>query len=561
MKLLSRLLIALLTCLIAIPAMATPVQAADISSMSLHPSSGTVGEEVYITGSCEGHDDYWVYYQLDTNEWVEVLEDRDFEFDPDGEEYDYSTKDDKFLIPESCSGKHAITICDKDLGSSVDDDDEVEEDEKYSKDFTVKPKVEVIEIAGDEIDDPDDAKGATGIEVTVKGTGFAEDEEDIDILFEGDVVSDEQFEADEYGTWEGTFEVPTATKGDHDVSAEGDDTEEDDVEEATFEVMPGISVDPKSGSHGETVTVTGNGFAEDEINIKILFDNDTIASGIEADEDGCWEETFDVPQFAKGKYDITAEGSYTDKDDMDEVEFEIVPGLTLSPVQGHVGTTLSVSGSGFPKNTSVIITYDGVTMGSSTTQSNGSFSGISFEATHIQTTHTTKHPVVATGGSTTLTTNFTMESVAPAAPTLTSPTADERVGSVIGRKFTPAFEWQTVVDDSGINYYSLQIASNVDFTTGDILFSRNLTVAELTSASGVNTVSYALPEDSALLYGTYYWKVKAVDNAQNESAWSVAHSFKTGLLPFWALISIASLIAVLIGALVYLLIRRRGSYD
>ncbi|MCD6600233.1 MAG: hypothetical protein J7L19_06690 [Dehalococcoidia bacterium] len=557
MKLLSRLLIALLACIIAIPAMATPVQAADITSMSLHPSSGTVGEEVYITGSCERHDDYWVYYQLDTNEWVEVLEDRDFEFESNTEDYDYSTKDDKFLIPESCSGKHTITICDKDLGSSVDDDDDVEDDEKYSKDFTVKPKVEIIEVAGDEIDDPDDAKGATGIEVTVKGTGFAEDEEDIDILFEGDVVSDEQFEANEYGTWEGTFEVPTVTKGKHDISAEGHDTDEKDVEEATFQVMPGISVDPESGSHGEAVTVTGNGFAEDEINIKILFDNDTIVSGIEADDDGCWEETFDVPQLAKGKYDITAEGSHTDKDDIEEVEFEIVPGLTLSPTQGHVGTTLSVSGSGFPKNTSVIITYDGVTMGSRTTQSNGSFSGVSFEATGTHGNHIVK----ATCGSDERSENFTMESVAPAAPVLTSPTAEERVGSVIGRKFTPAFEWQSVVDDSGINYYCLQIASSENFTTEATLFSRNLAVAELTSASGVNTVSYTLPENSALFYGTYYWRVKAVDNAQNESVWSVVHSFKTGLLPFWALISIASLIAVLIGALVYLLIRRRGSYD
>ena len=560
MKSLTRLLIALLVCLIAIPAMATPVQAADISSMSLHPSSGTVGEEVYITGSSDSRDDYWVYYQLGRDEWVEVLDDRDFDFDADGEEYRYSTKDDKFLIPESCSGKHTITICDKDLGSSVDDDDDIEDDEKKSRDFTVKPKVEIIEIADDEIDDPDDAKGATGDEVTVKGTGFGEDEEDIDILFEGEVVSEEQFEADEYGTWEGTFEVPTATKGDHDVSAEGDDTDENDVEEATFEVTPGINLDVKSGSPGDPLTVTGSGFEEREKSIKILFDGNTVADGIEADRDGYWEKTFDVPQYPKGKYDVTAEGRSTDKDDIDEVEFEIVPGLVLSPTQGHVGTTLSVSGSAFPKNTSVTITYDGVNKGSGTTKSNGTFSGISFEATHTQTTHTTEHPVVVTCGSTTLTASFTMESVAPPAPTPTSPASGDRVGFA-GIKFTPAFEWQAASDDSGINYYVLQIASNAQFTSEAISFSQNLAEEHLTVGTESNTVSYTLPRNSALPYGSYYWRVKAVDGAQNESGWSTSYSFKAGLLPLWALISIVASIAVLIGALIYLLIRRRTSYD
>ena len=560
MKLLSRLLIAALICLITIPVMATPVQAADISSMSLKPSKGTVGEEVYITGSCDSRDDYWVYYQIDTNEWVQVLDDDNFEFDADGDEYDYSTKDDKFLIPESCSGKHKITICDKDLGDDVDDDDDIEDDEKFSRDFTVEPKVEVVEIAGDEIDDPDDAKGATGIEVKVKGTGFGEDEEDIDILFDGEVVSKEEFEADSYGTWEGTFLVPSTSKGDHDISAEGEDTDEDDLEKANFEVTPGISLDVKSGSPGDPLTVTGSGFEEREKSIKILFDGDTVADGIEADRDGCWEKTFDVPQYPKGKYDVTAEGSYTDKDDIDEVEFEVVPGLVLSPTQGHVGTTLSVSGSAFPKNTSVTITYDGVNKGSDTTKSNGTFSGISFEATHTQTTHKAEHPVVVTCGSITLTTSFTMESVAPPAPTPTSPASGDRVGFV-GIKFTPTFEWQAASDDSGISHYVLQIASNAQFTSEALSFSQNLAEAHLTVGTEPNTVSYALPRDSASPYGTYYWRVKAVDGAQNESGWSTTYSFKAGLLPLWALISIAASIAVLIGALIYLLIRRRTSYD
>ena len=543
MKLLSRLVIALAICLMAIPMMATPVQAAGISSMSLHPSKGTVGEEVYITGSSSARDDYWVYYQLDTDDWVEVLDDDDFDFDSIPEDgYDYDTA--KFEIPESCSGKHKIAICDKDLGDDVDDDDDIEDDKEYWKDFTVEPKVEVIEIAGKDIDDPDDAKGSMGIEVKVKGTGFGEDEEDIEILFDGDVVSEEEFDADDYGTWEGTFLVPTASKGDHDVSAEGADTDEEDVEEATFTVEPGISLDTEEGSPGDTVTVTGSGFEEDEKDIEILFDGDVVAKDIEADEDGIWEETFEVPEAAMGKYDVTAEGKKTKKKDVEEAEFEVVPSLVLTPTEGYVGTTLSVRGSGFLKDKPVTITYDGVTQGSKTTDSNGSFSGISFEAKGMHGKQTIK----ATYDSATLSAEFTMESKAPPVPTLSSPATGERVGFV-GREFTPTFTWSAVTDESGISY-NLQIGTGAAFTQ------------VIVSKTGLSETSYTLTEEEALPYGTYYWRVKAIDGAQNDSGWSALYSFKSGILPFWALIAIAALLAVLIGVLVYLFaFKRRAGYD
>jgi hypothetical protein len=61
-------------------------------------------------------------------------------------------------------------------------------------------------------------------------------------------------------------------------------------------------------------------------------------------------------------------------------------------------------------------------------------------------------------------------------------------------------------------------------------------------------VSYALTDAEALPYGTYYWRVKAVDGALNDSGWSASSTFKAGLLPTWALIVIIVLAAVLIGA-------------
>jgi ABC-type branched-subunit amino acid transport system permease subunit len=84
-----------------------------------------------------------------------------------------------------------------------------------------------------------------------------------------------------------------------------------------------------------------------------------------------------------------------------------------------------------------------------------------------------------------------------------------------------------------------------------------LAIPEVTGLSGT---SYELPGEQGLAYGTYYWRVRAVDGAQNIGEWSEADSFKSGLLPLWAFIVSAALLAVLIGVLVYFFAVRRGGY-
>ncbi len=449
-----------------------------------------------------------------------------------------------FEIPESCRGEHDILIC---------DDDDPDED-VYTLDFTVYPSIEI-----------DEEEGAAGTEVEVTGFGWDEDESEIEIRFyledPDDDYDDEDLyevawsgdiEVDDYGSWEDvTFEVPPASKGSHWIYAvgdESDDIEDDKIKGVEFEVLPGISLDKESGGFGDTITVTGSGFEEDEEDIEILFDGDVVKDNIEADDDGVWEATFEVPEAAKGTYDVTAEGRKTDKEDIKEVEFEVVPGLVLSPTEGHVGTSLTISGGGFPKNKSVTITYDGVTKGSSTTDSKGSFSAISFEATHTQTTHTVEHPVVATYDAATVPAkDFIMESLAPPKPTLSSPANDSRVG-LFGKQ-TATFTWSVVTDDSGVSY-NLQVGTSADFA--QVLISK----------TGLTEVTYTLAGAEALDYGTYYWRVKAIDGAQNDSGWTTAYSFKSALLPLWAFIVIVALIVVLIGALVFVFgIRKRASYD
>jgi len=547
MKLLSRLGIALAICLMAIPIMATPVEANPGFSLrnttsytGLDRDEGYVGDKVTISGDYESSP-IWIYYELyneDEDDWPywKVSGERD-----ETDEPYYYDKD--IEIPESCKGKHEIRVCYDD-----DPDKEIE-----TLKFTVYPLIEI-----------DESEGAAGTEVGVTGFGWDEVESEIEIRFYledpdddyededlYEVVGTADIEVDDYGSWEGvTFKVPPSSKGNHWIYAVGnksDDIEADNIKGVEFGVLPGISLDKESGGFGETITVTGSGFAKSEKNIKILFDGQNVATGITADSDGLWTETFQVPEAAKGNYDVWAEGASTAKGDIKKVKFEVVPGLVLSPTEGHVGTTLTISGGGFPANKSVTVTYDGVTKGSATTNSKGSFSGISFEATHTQTTHTVEHPVVATYDTTTLSTKFTMESVAPAKPTLSSPVNASRVG-LFGKQ-TATFEWSAVTDDSGVSY-NLQVATSADFA--QVLISKG----------GLSEASYTLTGAEALSYGTYYWRVKAIDGAQNDSGWTSAYAFKSGFLPLWAFIVIVALIVVLIGALVFVFgIRRRGGYD
>jgi len=528
----------------AIPIMATPVEAHpgfSLSGGSISGGKGYVGDEITIYGDYDGSP-VWIYYELynkDEDDWPYWKVSGDY--DEIGKVYDY---DKDIEIPESCMGEHEIRVCYDD-----DPDKEIE-----TLEFSVYPSIEI-----------DEGEGPAGTEVEVTGFGWDENESEIKIRFYlkdpgtahlddddyYEVVASKEIKVDDYGSWEGvTFKVPPSSKGNHWIYAVGDkadDIEDDEIGGVKFEVMPGISLDKESGGFGETITVTGSGFGKSESGIQILFDGTSVAKNIKADDDGLWTGTFEVPEAAKGKYDITAKGASTPQGDIDEVEFEVKPGLKLEPTEGHVGTSLTISGGGFPANKSVTVTYDGVSKGSSTTSSKGSFSGISFEATHTQTTHTVEHPVVATYDTTTLTLNFTMESLAPAKPTLSLPVNASRVG-LFGKQ-TATFEWAAVTDDSGVSY-NLQVATSADFA--QVLISKG----------GLSEASYTLTKEEALAYGTYYWRVKAIDGAQNDSGWTTAYSFKSGLLPLWAFIAIVALIVVLIGALVFVFgIRRRGGYD
>ena len=518
MRFLSRLVIAFAVCLVAIALPSAPAQA-NGAHVTLSPDSGIVGEEVTVRGYNFTADE-WVdiyYYLNGDREWID-----DVETDGDGDFRGVT-----FIVPESYSGAHDVRVY---IGTSL----------QAMEDFTVEPGLIV---------DPEE--GPVGTTVTVEGRGFAEDEEDIELRYylDGDYeVIEDDITADEDGSWETSFQIPPSTQGSHKIDARGDESRLYEVEDATFEVAPGISIDNSSGSVGDNITMTGSGFEADERDITILFDGEAVITEIRADDTGYWEEDFEVPAMPTGNYSVTAEGEQTPKEDITELSFEIEPDIVLSPDEGHVGIDLTVTGRGFAANEDVVITYDGSQVATDTTNDKGSFDA-SFLVPESQ--YGEQQVTAEDDAENEAAANFTMESDPPDKPELISPPDGGRVGFI--GTVRPTFEWSEVSDDSGVRY-SLQIATSENVTDGEFVDD------PIFSVEGLVGTNYTLNATEALPYGTYYWIVQAVDGAENESGWTTAYSFRAGLLPLWAFIVIIVSIVVLIGALVYFFVIRRRVY-
>jgi hypothetical protein len=389
----------------------------------------------------------------------------------------------------------------------------------------------------------------------VEGHGFAEEEEDLELLYYLDGTAEavaEDIEVNADGYWQASFQVPSSVRGDHYINAQGAETDLEDVEGADYEVIPEINIiDPASGSVieepsgalGESIAITGSGFDGEDSYIKVLFageETETEPEIIRADKNGDWEANFEVPDMPAGTYIVTAEGLSTGQEDVNNLAFTLASGLVLSPAQGHVGMNLTVTGGGFTPDEVVVIKYDGSEVETTRTDEGGGF-----EASFlVPESRYGDHNVTAeVGGETEAFATFTMEDDAPVMPELVSPPDGDSMGFI--GKFKPTFEWSEVEDLSGV-YYSLRI------WTGN-----NVTEVSKVDLVGTN---YTLNDIEALPQGTYYWSVQAVDGADNESGWTEPRSFRIGVMPLWAFVVIVVVVAAGIGTLIYFRVIRQRIY-
>jgi len=115
----------------------------------------------------------------------------------------------------------------------------------------------------------------------------------------------------------------------------------------TFTLEPEITISPTTALPGDTITVTGTGFAA-ESEITLTMDSTSLTTDpttVETDVNGSFSCTFKVPSStAYGTYTVKA----TDEDgNSATASLKVGAIITLSPTEGPSGTVVTISGKGW----------------------------------------------------------------------------------------------------------------------------------------------------------------------------------------------------------------------
>lgn len=472
-----------------------------LPSISLSADRGTVGSNLTISG--------WGFNGNETG--IKIL----YDGSPVESGISASSKGSwqvTIKVPPSSGGQHTIDADGTTPATEVED-----------WTFTVVPRVEISPTSG-----------WVGTVVGIAGTGFASGETNIKVTYDGLTVKT-GIAADAKGSWQSSFTIPTSAKGSHEISAFGAVTPEVNVPKISFTVSPGIKLEPASGHLGgaihvgDSLWISGVGFEANEAGITVTFDGVMVASNIIADAKGSWADRIEVPLCARGEHAVDASGEVTKAGDIPDATVIVSPKIEMNPVSGAIGSEVTVRGTGFAANQLITISFDGANVASGmATDAKGSFS-TSFK---IPKSKAGEHTVTVTDPTASVfSAKFTVESTPPPTPRLISPEAGSQFGFI--GKTTVTFDWSDVEDPSGV-YYVLEVSPSADFA-GVVIHKPGLTASE-----------YTLTEKEALSKGTYYWRVKAVDNAENESEWTSGQLFKVGGMEWWqiALIIIAFIVII-----------------
>lgn len=152
------------------------------------------------------------------------------------------------------------------------------------------------------------------------------------------------------------------------------------------------------------------------------------------------------------------------------------------------------------------------------------------------------HNISANDGTSIATALFSMDSTPPTAPIPLMPLNGTE------EDIQTSFVWSPVTDPSGVTY-NLEVATDSAF--------QNIVLEK----SDLKDVEYTLTPSEALQpvsqQNPYYWRVRAVDGAGNESPWSEPQSFSVGfVLPQWSLYTILGAGAIILALFTFWLGRK-----
>jgi hypothetical protein len=381
--------------------------------------------------------------------------------------------------------------------------------------------------------------GPSGTTVTIKGNGYLPSTP-ITVNVNGAKIltNNTSLLSDATGSFTTTFAMPQSAAGAIPISA----TDSTNTGSANFTITAtggiktgtGATGTATQGPIGTSVTISGTSFKANST-VGITYGNSQIAT-VTSDAGGNFTATFNTPTSSSGEHLITA----TDQVNTLTFTFTIVPTATINATSGNVGSNLIINGTGFSSNKTVTVKYDASQATTSQADANGTFTA----AFNVPASVHGNHLITVSDGTNTSTFNFAMDATPPPVPELLSPANGTSAST------TPALGWSPVTDPSGVTY-TLQLASDSAF--GNILVQKE----------GLTNSSYQLTQQEVLKSvskdSPYYWRVKAVDAASNDSGFSKPNTFFVGfVLANWALYLIFGVSALIIGIIGFIIGRRTG---
>ena len=361
--------------------------------------------------------------------------------------------------------------------------------------------------------------GVVDSEISITGKGFVASGT-VTISYDSKSIATANTDAG--GTFTANLKIPASATGNHTIVA-SDTTNNATM---TFNVTAAGSLSISNGNVSDEITVKGSGFSSGK-QCTVQWDNTQIAAAT-TDVNGSFSLTFKIPAAPRGSHVVTiSEGSNTIMQQMN-----VASAVKITPDSGNVGSTVTLSGTGFAAGKEITVKYDSVEVAKSTTDATGSFTA----GFHAPVSPGGNHQVSLTDQQETVITDFAMDSTAPAQPTPVLPANNTKAEALA------VFSWSEVSDPSGVSY-SLEIATDASF--GNIVISK----------TGLSSPGYTLSKIESLKSVNknkpYYWRVKAIDAASNESAWTTPQSFYVGIvLPaivIYTVFGIALVLVFLIG--------------
>jgi hypothetical protein len=480
LKIQSRLIpLVVVLLLLAIFLPSSPVYAAPV--VSLTPSTGAVGTAVTITGTVfDSYKGDNIHIFFDTSE----IENSPIVVPPEGV---FSTE---FTIPAaSAAGQHWIEVRSETTSTSM-----------LAKNyFTVEPAALSLNIN----------QGTVGSLVTLSGSGFYVDKS-ISVSYTA-LTPDElgTVNASSTGRFTYQFPIPASAAGFHKIVASNDVGNSAEIE---FKVLPSFKLNLDSAGPGDAVTAGGTGFAGGSP-VAVIFGSLGVANVL-SDEFGSFEIDFYVPPFKPLPYSVRAQDI---QGNTDKVEFTITAGAALSENIGATGTDLTVTGSNFEPGQTVTVYYDDIPVATAAADNNGDFS-----ATFPVPPGGGNHMITVSDGDSTKKYTFSLETDPPPVPALLLP-ADTSM-----TKAEAYFDWSDVTDISTPVTYNLEIAGDLNFASR-VLIKTGITESEYTLLPGEVLAA-------EFKNAPYFWKIKAVDGAGNESDWSDPMMFYVSVPPVPSLI-------------------------